>query len=86
MTMSISRDLEGFHRFIGEKLNRGSAELSPEEVLDEWRVMNPAPEEIAESVAAIRRAAADMHAGDSGRPAAEILAEIRQRIANGLQA
>lgn len=86
MATGVSRDLEGFHRYLGEKLNGGPANLSPEEVLDEWRVMNPLPEEIAESVTAIRRAVADMNAGDCGRPAAEILAEIRHRLANGLPA
>jgi hypothetical protein len=82
MATESIRDLEEFHRFVGQKLASGADDLSPEEALDEWRVLNPAPEALAESVAAIRRALADMRAGNHRRPAEAVLAEIRQRLAN----
>jgi hypothetical protein len=74
-----SHELRQFHEFVGEKLNNGAANLSPEEVLDQWRELHPNQAELDESVSAIRQALADMTAGDSGRPVGEILAELRIR-------
>ncbi|MCE9547917.1 MAG: hypothetical protein K8T25_20795 [Planctomycetia bacterium] len=85
MSTDIPRDLKEFHHFLGEKLSHGGGNLSPEEALDEWRVLNPAPEELAESVTAIRRALAEMRAGDRGRAAESVVAEIRQRLQRSSQ-
>ena len=80
MAIDTGRELEGFHRFIRDKLSAGATDMMPEEVLDEWRVLHPASEELAESVAAIRAAVADMRGGDRGRPFEAVLAEIRQQL------
>ena len=72
-------ELREFHIFVGEKLTNGGAKLSPEEALDQWRVLHPDPEELAESVSAVRQALADMAAGDRGRPVDDVLAELRSR-------
>jgi hypothetical protein len=81
MATDVSRDLREFHRFVGEKIDSGGSDVSPEEALDEWRISNPAPDELPESLAAIRAALADMRAGDRGRPADDVLAELRHRLA-----
>jgi len=80
--MQTRHDLQEFHAYLGKTLAIGRADLTPEEALDEWRILNPAPEELAASVAAVRRAISDMRAGDQGRPADEVIAEIRQRLQN----
>ena len=81
MAVDLSEELREFHRFVGEKLDR--VDLSPEDALDEWRVLHPVPEELVESVAAIRRAVADMRSGDRGRPVSDVLDEVRQRLMSG---
>jgi hypothetical protein len=86
MATDVSKDLKEFYRFVGDKLTSGETDLSPEEALDEWRLLNPPPEELAESVSAIRRAVADMRAGDRGRPVEDVLAEIRQRLSTASKA
>jgi hypothetical protein len=80
MESGMTDELGQFHCFIGEKLTNGKSNLSPEEALDEWRHLHPDPEDLAESVAAVREALADMHAGDRGRPVDEVLADIRMRL------
>ncbi len=74
-------DLERFHQFVGELLGNGCAGRSPEDVLDEWRALNPTEEEFAEGVAAIREALADIETGEVGRPIEEVLADLRRKYA-----
>lgn len=82
MSTQMHSDLQQFHQFLGERLVSGGRDLSPEQVLDEWRVLHPADEELAESVTAVRRAIAEMKSGDQGRHLDAVLLEIRQRIAH----
>lgn len=79
MNAPTASELESFHRFVSEKLVTGAAELSPEEALDLWRAENPASTELAESIAAVRVALADMKAGDSGKPLEHFAEEFRAR-------
>jgi hypothetical protein len=78
--LTHQNELAEFHRFLSEKITNGGCSLSPEEVLDEWRADHPSSEEFAASVVAVRQALADMDRGDLGRPADEVIAEIRRRI------
>ncbi|MFO0964059.1 MAG: hypothetical protein U0793_00545 [Gemmataceae bacterium] len=41
--------------------------------------IDPVPEDLRESAAAVRKALEAMAAGDKGRPADEVIAEIRSR-------
>ncbi len=79
MNPHLLPDLRDFHRFVGEKVNNGEASLSPEEVLDEWRMLHPAPEAIEEDVAAIQEAIDDMENGDRGIPFEEFDRDFRAR-------
>ena len=72
-------DLRDFHRFVGEKVNNGGASLSPEEVLDEWRILHPGPEAVEEDIAAIQEAIDDMENGDTGISFAEFDLDFRAR-------
>lgn len=72
-------ELEAFQAFLTEKLKNGGPRPSPEEAVDEWRELHP--EEIdEEEVAAIQEALDDMAAGDRGRPADEVMAELRAKF------
>jgi hypothetical protein len=79
MNPQVSDELRSFHDFIAEKLGNGDAALSPEETLDQWRALHPDPEELTQSVTAVRQALDDMAAGDPGRPLDDVVAELRQR-------
>lgn len=79
MNTQALNDLRDFHHFVGEKVNNGGASQSPEEVLDEWRVLHPDPEEVEEDIAAIQEAIHDMENGDTGIPFAEFDREFRAR-------
>jgi len=72
-------DLRDFHRFIADKLNNGGALLSPEDVLDEWRIQHPGPETVDEDVAAIEEAIDDMENGDTGVAFEEFDRDFRAR-------
>ena len=80
MNASQTSELHEFHRFLTAKLSNGCARLSPEEVLDEWRQDHPDPEIDEDEVAAIQEAIDDMEAGDRGRPADEVIADLRKLL------
>ena len=77
MTKSELRD---FHRFLGGKLKNGSAHLSPEEALGEWREQHPEGVEFEDDTEAIQEAVDDMLNGDHGRPYQEVIADLLRRI------
>ena len=79
MASITANELQQFYQFIGDQLDGTAADMSPEDCLDLWRIQNPSPEEIADSVAAIRTALGEAQRGE-GRPAHEILAELRAEL------
>jgi hypothetical protein len=78
--MPTKQQIDSFHEFASSQVDNGGAELSMDEIYLLWRAKNPAPTELAESVAAIRAAYADLEAGDSGRPARSALRESCHRL------
>lgn len=80
MSIVSATELQQFALFIQAKLAAGEKQLSPEDVLDEWRDENPTEEEFAESVRAIQVALDAMHAGDRGISAEESVQKVRDRI------
>ena len=78
MATGVSSDLRDFHEFIGQKLASGSASLSPEAALDEWRSDHPDPRELAESLGALREALEEADRGE-GIPLGDAIEEIRRR-------
>lgn len=79
MHTSSINDLRDFHQFVGEKVGNGGAALSPEDVLDEWRMLHPDPEAIAEDVAAIQEALDEIENGETGIPFEEFDQAFRAR-------
>ena len=63
---------------VEARVNNGGAALSPEEVLDEWRAINP---EIGaeRDIEAIQEALDDMEHGDRGMPFDQWDREFRRR-------
>lgn len=76
MSEPFSTDTVAFHAFLGQQLQLGGTGKSPEEWLALWRAEHPLPEELQASVAALQEAIADMEAGDVGRPAHEVVADL----------
>lgn len=66
MSTPSANELGDFERFVSEKVNQGACGLSPEEVLDEWRALHPAPDAAGEDTAAIQEALDDIDNGDTG--------------------
>jgi len=77
MNIPALDELRDFHRFVGEKVNNGGVALSPEEVLDEWRMLHPDPGAAEGEVAAIQEAIDDMENGDKGIPFEEFDRDFR---------
>jgi hypothetical protein len=80
MATELKTELHDFHEFVGEQLRNGGAGLSPEEVLGEFRMFHPTPEQHAANVEAVKEALRDMENGDRGRPVADVLREIREEL------
>jgi hypothetical protein len=78
MVTSLTNELQEFHRFVAEKLANGGAGLSPEEVVDEWRILHPNADELTEGAALLRQALAEADRGEFV-PAERIIADIREK-------
>jgi hypothetical protein len=79
MDSTSANELTEFYHFIGGQLGSGCTGMSPEECLDLWRVHRQGPRELAENVAAINAAIAESARGE-GRPAGEVIAELRAEL------
>jgi hypothetical protein len=80
MNAPYSNDLQSFHQFIAETVSRGGENLSPEQVLDQWRTLHPASQATdPDDLAAIQEAIDDMEAGDRGTPFEDFDHEFRLR-------
>ncbi len=78
--MATRQELESFHHFALQEIANGGAALSMDELLHQWNCSRPTDKELAESVAAVKAAYADYLAGDTGRPAIELLRETCDRL------
>lgn len=78
--MPTKQQIDSFYEFASSQIDNGGTELSMDELYCLWRAKSPTPAELAESVAAVRAAHAEMQAGDSGRPARAALRETCQRL------
>ncbi|MGO9471653.1 MAG: hypothetical protein ACLQVF_46820 [Isosphaeraceae bacterium] len=78
MDTERANDLLAFKSFIEEQL-AGETIPTVDEVLARWEYENESDEERAANIQAVRQALSDMHAGDSGIPAHEAIAELRRK-------
>lgn len=77
--MTTKAQIDSFYRFALLQIANGRASLSIDDLYELWRVENPLPEELAENIAAVNAALADMAAGDNGIPVDEHLARLRAK-------
>lgn len=68
-------DIDRFARFAKERIASGCAELSIDELFDQWRIQHP-PEE---DTLAIQASLRDIERGETGRPFDEFAREFRKR-------
>ncbi len=78
--MTTQEQIDSFHRFATEQLAIGNCEKSVDELYDQWRFANRNRDEFDEDVAAIQAAIDDMHNGDTGRDADEVISELRDEL------
>jgi hypothetical protein len=78
--MLTQQQIDSFYEFASSQIANGGKDLSLDELYCMWRAKNPTPIELAESVAALQSAYAEMAAGDDGRPARAALRETCERL------
>jgi hypothetical protein len=79
--MAITKeDLNAFHQFAEDRLASRGAE-SLQELVDMWELEHPTTELHCQNVAAVQAAIRDMENGDRGRPATEVVEELRTEFA-----
>jgi hypothetical protein len=79
MASQMTEELRDFHRYLTDKLSENGIELSPEEVLEEWRRLRPNTHAFDEDTAAIQEALDDLAKGDRGISFDEFDREFRKR-------
>lgn len=78
--MAITHEqLDSFHEFAKGQLDNNGSDLTFAELYEMWRVENPADEELAENVAAVKAAIRDMEQGDRGVPFDDHIREMREK-------
>lgn len=78
MAAGPTNELSQFRDFVATCLEKGE-QLTPEGALDLWRLKHPMPGESEQSLDEIRRALADLDAGNIGVIFAEFDRRIRQQ-------
>lgn len=79
--MAINNDdLNAFHEFAVGKIDSSGVE-SFHQLAELWTMEHPTAHQLSEDVRAVRAAIRDMESGEQGRPAAELIEELRQKIA-----
>ncbi len=78
--MATQQQLESFHRFASEQLQKGADTLTMSDLFDLWELKNRPAEELDENVAAIQASIDDMLAGAGGRDAADVLRDLREQL------
>ena len=73
-------DLTQFHAFAAKRLATEKSDLSMQQLLDLWRIENPDPEELQQSVSALREALEDWDHGDRGMPYEEHIRELQAQF------
>lgn len=76
--MVTTQQIDAFAQFARARIEKDAAEISLVELLDEWLLQNPSPEDWLAIQASLR----DMEAGETGQPFEQFAAEFRDR--NGL--
>jgi hypothetical protein len=79
MAVQAVHELREFHRFLSDKVDADSTDLSPEEAVDEWRRLHPSKEAFDEDVGAIQEALDDKAKGDRGISFDQFDRDFRQR-------
>ena len=73
--MTALEQLDNFYDFASRSLRDAPEVLSMDEIYQVWRSRHPADGELEQSIAALKSAHADLEAGQTGRPAREVLQE-----------
>ena len=77
--MATIAQVDSFHRFAVTRLSDGRIDLSMDELLELWRLEHLSPDEVAESVAAVKAAFAEIDNEDAWIDVDEHLAELRSK-------
>ncbi len=72
-------DIRNFQEFALDRIRNSGTPGELEDLLEEWRLQNPDAEQQQQDLHAIKAAVDEWDNGDLGRPADEVLAEIRAK-------
>ena len=72
-------DIRNFQEFALNRIGHDKADLELEDLLEEWRTQHRNSQQQHEDLAAIKQAVAAWDDGDVGRPADEVVADIRSK-------
>lgn len=76
---TTEQQIESFRSFALQRLERGDADLSVDELFDCWRRENPDEEQAREDLLAVQASLRDMHRGERGRSFDDFAREFRTR-------
>lgn len=79
MQPAIQADLRQFREFLSQQVDADPEDLTPEEVLDQWRANHPLPGDLEASAAEIQQTLDEMRL-DEGVLARNASAEMRRSL------
>ena len=78
--MTTKEQIASFSNYALHEIDNGGAAMTIDELYTRWRSSHPTDIELAESVAALEEAWAELESGQTGRPAREMLRESCERL------
>ena len=79
---NVEQDIANFANFALHRIETVGADLTIEELFDQWQIENPSNEQYVENVAAIRAAIDDFQRGERGTIAGSHSNSLRRDLGN----
>jgi len=76
---TVSEDLQSFSHFVELHLRNSSGSETLDDLYAEWRVRNPAPQDLENDILAVRASLRDLESGENGRLFDEFAEDFRKR-------
>jgi len=77
---SLSQDFDAFVAFGRDHLASGKPAASIEDLVEDYRAQSQPSYDREQEIAAVQEAIDDYKNGDRGRPAEEVMAELKSRL------
>ncbi len=74
-----TQELQSFQEYAKARIQNNGAQLDLEDLLDEWKHQNQAPERLHDDILAVKASLCDVESGETGTPVEDVIREIKTK-------